>query len=268
MLRTAWAALALVAAVAAGGCSFLPGPSPAYPAPSDEVTAAWARMLEEPAGLSRPLVVIDGWLPLGGDHVAGVIRRLTGASREDVLVVTWGPGTRLERIAELVVERVEDRWPSESPVETCEVDVIGYSAGGLVARIAALPPEAPFDRKRLRVARMFTISTPHRGTIGYARWLAPDMASRQMRPGSALLARLDAALPASTYQLVCYGQLHDMIVGARQTAPPGMEPIWTPGLLLTSHSKSARNRRILADIALRLRGESPLAGAPSEPPRN
>jgi hypothetical protein len=250
------------------GCSYLPGPSASYPASSAEVKAEWSRMVDEPTGLARPLVVIDGWLPLGGGHIAAQMRRLTGASRDEVLVVSYGPGARLERIAELVVRRVEERWPSESPTLTREVDVIGFSAGGIVGRIAALPAEAPFDRKRLDVARMFTISAPHRGTIGYARWLAIDAASRQMRPGSALLGRLDAAQADAAYELVCYGQLHDGIVGARHTAPPGLEPIWTPGLLLLSHSKSARNRRFLADIALRLRGEAPLAGEPLPPPRN
>jgi hypothetical protein len=34
-----------------------------------------------------------------------------------------------------------------------------------------------------------------------------------------------------------------------------------------SHLVCCSNQRILADIALRLRGEEPLAGEPSEPPR-
>ena len=78
--------------------------------------------------------------------------------------------------------------------------------------------------------------------------------------------RLDDALPGAGYELVCYAHTNDAIVGARNTAPPGVEPIWTQGTLVFSHSTARFDRRILADIALRLRGEKPLSLRGSVPP--
>lgn len=253
--------------LATGGCLYTPAPTTAFPASSAEVREAWSRLVQDPKRLERPVVVIDGWIPLGGGTIVHALRRLTGADRDDILVITYWPGRSFESLARTVVEQVEERWPHADSVWTREVDVVGFSAGGIVARQAAAEPEGDDERKRLRIARLFTISAPHRGTICLARALAPDAASRTMRPGSPTLARLDEALADDEYELICYGQTNDHVVGAQHAAPPGMEPYWTGGRFIASHSSSARNQRFLLDIALRLRGEPPIGVEASRPPR-
>ena len=81
----------------------------------------------------------------------------------------------------------------------------------------------------------------------------------------AAVAREHGSLAKLATKYRRYKQLNDEIVGAKNAAPPGMDPIWTESNHLMSHMSSASNQRILADIALRLRGETPLAGEPSEP---
>jgi pimeloyl-ACP methyl ester carboxylesterase len=225
-------------------------------------------MEAQPTGLARPLVVVDGWLPHGALTVSRQLKRLTGASHDEMMSFSYGLGSDLESLARRLLRRIEERWPAQDPEWSVEVDVVGFSLGGAVARVAALEPASGGPRKRLRIRRLFTISTPHRGTVGFARLLAPDESARAVRPGSEALRRLDAALPEAPYELFCYGQLNDLVVGARNTAPPGHDPFWTDGPPLVSHLLSGSNRRFLADIALRLRGEPPLAGLPSRPPRD
>ena len=72
--------------------------------------------------------------------------------------------------------------------------MLGLSMGGLVARHAALPRE---DGRRLNVARLFTIATPHRGArlADFRLSLLPvwDQKVLSMTTASPFLARLDAA---------------------------------------------------------------------------
>lgn len=236
------------------------------PVPTPDLRAELARMKDHPVEVARPIVVIDGWIPVGGGAIKAEIRRLTGAGADQIELVSYAPGKSLEHIADIVIREVEERWPSDDPIWTTEVDVIGFSTGGVVARLAALESQVDEGepRKRLNLANLYSISAPHAGTVGISLSLAPDRAARQMRPGSSTLAWLDEMQASTDYTMVCYGQLNDQVVSAPHTAPEGQIPIWSYGRVLASHSQSARNRRILADIALRIRGEPPF-GTPGVP---
>lgn len=253
--------------VGSGGCAALPNPD--FPAAGTEVRAEWARMKAEPRGLDRPLLVLDGWRQpdFSAWSLSETLRRLVGAKKDRVLAASYMNQSNLDRMADDIIRRVEARWPSDDPQWTTEVDVVGFSMGGIVARAAAMDRASSRSGKRLKVARLYTIGTPHRGAK-LARYIALDQAARDMRPGAAYLHRLDEALPACEYELVCYAHTNDRIVGAGNTAPPGHEPIWTQGTILFSHLTTRMDRRILADIALRLRGETPLSRRGSRPPRD
>jgi len=252
-----------------GGCTFITGPTPSFSIPTAQVRAACERMKADPVGLTRPLVVIDGWRQFDWSSaaIAKCLRSLTGAAKADVMAVSFPTHNRLDTMADEIVMRVERRWPSDDPDWTVEVDVVGHSMGGIVARIAALESLKDTSRKRLRIRSLYTISTPHRGAK-MAPYFPIDAAARQMKPGSKTLARLDKALPDAHFQLVCYTQLNDWTVGAKNTAPPGSEPIWVEGTFFASHMLAKKNMRILGDIALRLRGETPMTEPSLAPPRN
>ncbi len=218
-------------------------------------------MEASPAALARPLVVLGGWRSpaLQSRRLARELRRLTGANPADILAISYPFDWSINRITDRVAHRIHERWPG------AEVDIAAISMGGLVARAAAM--NRGNGRPGIRIRRLFTLATPHRGAL-LARWLRPDPAAGAMRPGSEFLRSLDAALPGSDYELVCYARLGDYWVGARNTSPPGRDPIWAPSSGLFSHFTVARDARIIADMARRLRAEPPLAGPPSPPPGN
>ncbi len=259
----AW--LALLWLVGLPGCTTLVNPD--FPADPQIVQAEWGRMKREPAEMPRPIVVLDGWRQpdFSARSLARTIRKLTGVPQDRIVSESFLTRSTLERMADDVVRRVERTWPSDDPEWTTEVDVVGFSMGGIVARTAAMPGEGDTPRKRLKIRRLYTIGSPHRGA-NLAKRIAMDKAARDMRPGTAFLERLNAALPEAGYELVCYTHTNDRIVGARNAAPPGREPFWVQGTLFFSHFSTRLDRRILVDLALRLRGEPPLSIRGSEPP--
>ena len=88
-----------------------------------------------------------------------------------------------------------------------------------------------------------------------------------MRPGSAFLRALDEALIADPIELIPYARLRDAMVGAQHAAPPGRNPLWVDGPPALSHLAITTDKRIMLDIALRLRGEEPVAREGDPPPR-
>ncbi|MEM8834681.1 MAG: hypothetical protein AAGD00_02565 [Planctomycetota bacterium] len=233
-----------------------------------------ARMRRDRKPLTRPIVCIAGWRawPLLARHNARVFRSVFACDASRVLPVSYFSCGSFESAARHSVSRVVNAW-GEHDGETVEVDVIAVSMGGLLSRFASLPStSAALGIPRLRVHRLFTLATPHRGAQ-LARWIALDSAARDMKPGSDRLAQLDAALERGEGvprdRLTPYGRTRDVWVGAKQTAPPGVEPMWvrTPWWSL-GHLMVSTDARLLADAARRLRGEEPFARAGGPPSGN
>lgn len=257
--------------------------SPACDLPREFVRHEWARMLGSPVGLPRPLLVLGGWRApwMPALLLARHLRKLTGAPPGQVLAVSYPFAGAIEPAAAKVILKVQHRWPPDRTQDTytgdadrtTEVDVVGISMGGLVARLAAAGPEDDPGACRLAVARLFTLASPHRGAK-LAGVVTIDRAGRSMRPGSGFLGRLDHARSNGRnardtgYELIPYARLRDWLVGARQAAPHGMHPIWVSGPAVTSHHTVSLDHRIIVDIARRLRGEPPVLSAPCQPPRD
>lgn len=253
-----------------GGCA-LPI-QPGFPVSESGAQQARRAMERDPRPLDRPLLVLGGYKAPYHFQVRVISSRLTtmtSGERADALGVEFIFDGSIESAADRVVRDLEQRWPSDDPDRTIEVDVVGISMGGLVARQAWASGERRdgSPRKRLRIARLFTIGTPHQGAV-LADTIAPDTQARQMRAGSAFLTALDAADTDRDYELICYARTNDEIVGATRCAPEGVTPYWVHGPWLFSHLTIARDWRINADIARRLRNEPPLALEASQPPRD
>jgi hypothetical protein len=218
--------------------------------------------------LPRPVVIVGGYADPGiTTRAASAMAREIGGDRV-LSVHLWFCGS-FDDAREYLIREVDKAFPSKDPQDTTEVDVIAGSMGGLAARYAAMPIEvvAPTSkgeaRRRLRMTRLFTISTPHLGARMADLPQPLDSKVHHMRRGSAFLERLNAALPAEGYELYPYTRLDDAVVGEENTAPPGFKPWWvaTPPLEF-SHINSMRDPRILADIARRLRGQKPFTTSP------
>ncbi len=194
--------------------------------------------------------------------LARKLHRLVGSAQ--TLAIAFPLHFRFESAAAYAVRLISERFPSPDTGATVEVDVVGISMGGLIARLAATPRASS---PRLRIARLFTLGTPHRGAK-VAHLIRPDPTVRDMRPGSAFLQQLDDALPRAEYELTCYARLGDSWVGARNTAPPGQDPIWIRGPRFMSHVTISSDALIITDIARRIRNEPPLPVRASPPPRD
>lgn len=244
----------------------LPRENPDFPVTPDELALEVDRMRATPALPQRPVLVLSGYHAprMMVTRFARELHALTGGPIERFHAIGYPFATDIDAFARRVVREVDRVWPHSEPHRTVEMDVVGVSMGGLVARVAAqLPLEN--GQKRLRIARLFTLATPHNGAL-LAERIRIDRAARDMRPGSPFLERLNSGLPTAKYELTCYARLNDRWVGATRTAPPGREPIWVSGLKVFSHSTITTDPRLLADIALRLRNERPLSRRASKPP--
>jgi hypothetical protein len=259
-LRPLVAVVALLPAACASDAPL----NPSFPLRLADAKADLRRMRESPRLPARPVVVVTGLFDLGlaAEALADELRRVL-ADDAPVLPVsldgTWTPEDARRR----VIEAVEAAFPSDDPRWTAEVDVVGVSLGGVVARDAAVD-HGP-GQKRLRIARLFTIASPHRGCPNAT---APTLDERivALRPGSEFLRRLDAALADAEYEIVPYVRLGDRVVGAVNAGIGDRPAYWVPtGPLEFAHAAASDDPRIIADIARRLRGERAWTVPPPSP---
>jgi hypothetical protein len=273
-----------------GGAGITRPENPSFATPAKEASASLKEMAQAPRALERPLVILAGYGDPGlgpwllEHRLRGAIQTSDAAHGRRVLHVGFAFNTSFEGCRRKVVDAVERAFPCDDPARTSEVDVIGISLGGVVARYAALapmPPAAaratqpaatrpakarPHDAKRLRIARLFTISSPHRGAIQADQVPALTPLHADLRTGSDFLKRLEAATASADYTLYPYVRLGDKTIGVDNAAPAGRSPYWLPNLPWEiAHGQAWCDPRILADIARRLRGEPPLAVDPPAP---
>ncbi len=260
-----WRFLPLMALLGAG-CS---GPAnPSFPLSVPEAKAALRRMEAEPKPLPRPIIILGGYHDpgLGAFLWRNQVRRWAANAR--IIEVSYPFSRDFDQCRRDVIAAVDRACPTDDPDATIEVDVIGASMGGLVGRYAAV---AKPGERRLNIVRLITVSSPHRG----ATWAWLPTMSRlhaQMRGGSQVLKNLkraeDATL-ADDYELVPYVRTGDRIVGASNAAPAGMNAWWVPDRPLESpHFGASLDPRIRADVARRLRGETPFTTEPPAPVRD
>jgi len=269
LARLGWlVAISLATALGAAGCAARAPQNPSFPISVDDARAALREMEAAPRPLERPVVVLGGFADPGvGAFVWDrEVRRWSSDAR--VIGVSFTFRRDFDQCRRDVIAAVDRAFPTSDPDETIEVDVIGTSMGGLVARYAAAP--VPGERRRLRVARLFTIASPHRGAELAGRLPPLTRLQRDMRPGSPFLRRLAdaetrAAATGDAYEIVPYVRLGDRTVGCDNAAPPGANPWWLANRPLEPpHSAASLDPRIRADVARRLRGETPLTiGVPA-----
>ena len=134
-----------------------------------------------------PVLLVPGYGGATG-ALQSLANRLVAAGRDATVVELPGDGTGdLEAAADAL-----DAAATAALERTGEpaVDVVGYSAGGVVARLWIA------DGNAGSVRRVVTLGSPHHGTelAGVAGSLAPSQcptACRQLAPGSELLAELN-----------------------------------------------------------------------------
>jgi hypothetical protein len=256
--------------------------NPTFPIKAKDAAALLKEMSTDPRPLDRPLVILAGI----GDPGLGplllewrlddVLQLDDAQGNRRVLRVSYAFNSSCEGCRRTVVDAVERAFPCDDPNQTTEVDVIGISLGGTVARYAAMGPpatgapmredDAPHAHKRLRIGRLFTISSPHIGAIQADHTPSFLQIYGELRTGSTFMKKLEAGTSTAGYPIYAYVRLGDKTVGAENAAPKGQNPHWLPNLPWEiAHGQAWTDPRILADITRRLRDESPLAMDPAAP---
>ena len=240
------------------GCAREVPTNPAFDLTIERAEAELEAMGEDKKPLERPVLVLAGF----GDPGLAAMQivkalRSTTTTPERVVMVSFFFEPSIESARETAIEHAREAF-GES-----EVDIVGFSMGGLVARLSAEADERGADPLDART--IFTIGTPFRGAKAS---VLPtfDRKVLAMRPGSPLLERLQRTLPDAAYELICYVRLGDGVVGHENASPFGRPVLWIPNEAYDfAHLGAGSDPRLMADIARRLRNEPPysdLAGSP------
>jgi pimeloyl-ACP methyl ester carboxylesterase len=246
------------------GCGSTQYINPAFPLTMPDARAAIRAMEETPIAFDRPVVVMSGIHDPGvaGPSIVRALRRIAEVNAPIVgvsFLSTWTFDSCRNRVFRVLDRKLgENNQPFDG-----EVDVIAVSMGGMVARHCAVPRTT--DGRRLRIRRLFTISSPHRGAK--LAWLGFfDPRAHDMKAGSVFLNRLDTFQRKAPLEIIAYARLNDAIVGEGNAGPLGTNPWWlaTPRGEL-SHLAAHRDPRLLADIFRRLRREPAFTGAEPVP---
>lgn len=253
-----WIAVVLLVLPIAG-C----GPrNPSFALSANQANVDLSAMRRDPKPLQRPLIIVAGYGDPG--FADAHIRDVMGPCLDDdrIIQVAFSGAKTFDDCRQILIDAVDKAFPGPDAARTVEVDVVANSMGGVIARYAADPSVG--DRY-LWVARLFTISAPHRGAnmanVPFANELMVDM-----RPGSEFLIGLNERNKDPDYELIPYARIGDTWVGEQNTAPPGQVPWWVPNRAFEpAHLTAYGDPRILADILRRLRGETPYTTEPRAP---
>ncbi|MFJ2936212.1 lipase family alpha/beta hydrolase [Streptomyces sp. NPDC087219] len=157
----------------------------------------------------RPVVLLHGFVD--NRSVFVVLRRSLGRSGRDcVESLNYSPLTcDLRAAAELLGRRVDE---IRARTGHAEVDIVGHSLGGLIARyyVQRLGGDS-------RVRTLVTLGTPHSGT-SVAPLADAHPLVRQMRPGSEVLRELAAPSPGCRTRFVSFWSDLDQIMVPAETA--------------------------------------------------
>lgn len=181
-----------------------PGPRPSPP-PVPHPSGP----LPGPSSAERPVVLLHGFID--NRSVFVLLRRaLARHGRRHLASLNYSPLTRdLRTAAELLGRHVEEICARTGQRE---VDVVGHSLGGLIAR---------YYVQRLggdhRVRTLVTLGTPHGGTaVAPGAGIHPIV--RQMRGGSALIEELRRPAPGCRTRFVSFWSELDQVMVPVETA--------------------------------------------------
>ncbi|WP_416972289.1 esterase/lipase family protein [Streptomyces sp. 4F14] len=177
-------------------------PSPAPDTPDDQAPRL-------PATPRPPVVLLHGFID--NRSVFVLLRRaLAQHGTRPLTSLNYSPLTcDIRTAAELLARHIEDVCERTG---SRQVDVVGHSLGGLIAR---------YYVQRLggdtRVRTLVTLGTPHGGTRAVPLANAHPIV-RQMRPGSPVMAELERPAPGCRTRFVSFWSDMDQVMDPPETA--------------------------------------------------
>ncbi|MFF4173215.1 esterase/lipase family protein [Streptomyces sp. NPDC001744] len=193
-------------------CAILTGHLVLYPTGIVAERLSPATAADPPAGITgnrRPVVLLHGFAD--NRSVFVLLRRsLVRHGRDGIVSLNYSPLTcDLRAAAALLGRRVEE---IRARTGHDEVDLVGHSLGGLIARYYV--QRLGGDR---RVRTLVTLGTPHSGTT-VARLADAHPLVRQMRPGSEVLRDLAGPAPGCRTRFVSFWSDLDRVMVPVETA--------------------------------------------------
>jgi pimeloyl-ACP methyl ester carboxylesterase len=236
--------------------------NPSFPISIEEARTRLKATESDKRQLDRPLVICGGFMDFGlGPWL--MKRKLDRHVSGKIILVSFATCGSFQGCRERLVRRIDAELGVDGSQATKEVDVIGQSMGGLIALHAAV--EDPALGKRVKINRLVTICSPLQGAkLAEATSFDVFRYQRDMRPGSSFYAWIAKASPDC--EIISYARLRDDKVGEEYAAPVDRLAWWVD----TPKSEDAHDRadfdpRIILDIVLRLRGETPITKSPPAP---
>jgi hypothetical protein len=247
-------------------CASDPAVNPSFPISIPSANKILAQAAADPQPLKRPLLIVGGFMDPGIAPLLLQNQFQSFTNDRKIVSVSLGACFTFDDCRQRIIQAVDKNFPTVDPITTTEVDVIGFSLGDVAARYAALEEKADHKPiRRLRIARLFTISSPHRGALAATFPLQLLPIQKALVPNSDFLKKLNSSADPP-YPIYPYVRLGDEIIGYENAAPPGQTAWWVSTPWFSQpHLYAFDDPRIIADILLRLRGQTPLTTDPPSP---
>jgi pimeloyl-ACP methyl ester carboxylesterase len=202
---------------------------------------AGERMKSRRVGEGRPLILVHGYAMNRACFLA-LASRLAKEGVGPIYGFEYWSFSKVSSSArnlDRFIEEICARYGCE------QVDIVGHSMGGIVARYY-LTLGAGRDRRR--VARLVTLGTPHGGSV--FSMFGVGQPNKQLRPRAAFLERLASAqIPSDTQVTVLWSKADALVGTADQARWDGAEEVVYDNL---GHISLLYSKRVAAEIAKRL----------------
>jgi hypothetical protein len=187
----------------------------------------------------------------GTDSLDILAARIRGAGRQAQVVQLPDSGTGDLSVA----AKVLDDYVARALLNAPSVDVIGFSAGGVVTRLWVEQHDGS-----AKARRVITLGSPFHGTTVASAGAAADpnacpIACEQLIPGSSLLTRLDADAPDAAHP-----PWLSLWTTQDQTVVPPTSAVLTGAVSLSAHGQLPTDP-VVVGIVLRALGTGPIAAA-------
>ncbi|MET8828401.1 alpha/beta fold hydrolase [Streptomyces sp. NPDC004610] len=191
-----------------GGPGSIPAPIP-VPAPASAPTTGDDGATPLPTRPRPPVILLHGFID--NRSVFVLLRRyLAQHGRQQVISLNYSPLTGdIRTAAELLGRHIEALCERTG---SGQVDIVGHSLGGLIARYYAQRLGGD-----LRVRTLVTLGTPHSGTR-VAPLADAHPIVRQMRPGSEVIEELAFPAPGCRTRFVSFWSDLDHLMDPLETA--------------------------------------------------